>query len=68
MLLLNIWLHKTQKCHLVTALPSMQIPSDSDCTHVPIACKFTLVAEGNHTYVKTWNAASEQPLKRDDNM
>lgn len=68
MLLLIMWLHKTQKGHLVTALPSMQIPSDSACAHVPIACKFTLVADGNHTYVKTWKAASEQPLKRDDKM
>lgn len=36
---------------------------------VPVACKFTLVADGNDTYVKTWKAASEQPyLKRDDKM
>lgn len=28
---------------------------------VPVACKFTLVADGNDTSVKTWKAVSEQP-------
>jgi len=31
------------------------------CVYVSIACKFTLVADGNDTYVKAWKAVSEQP-------